>query len=493
VSTHRQATRRAGESTRVARSAQLLKTLTSPRLKPWRESPKFSQKPPFESLPANGACPCGGFNCRFIPELDGDWWNGHLWKFHGSKCHRHVFLNSAGVRVAAVRRPRWLDSVAFKLKKPPFSALPSPCPMCGKAECKPKPVPPVRERDGQYFWVFQGADCNRSYCLNAEGKCVGAAPSRNVVRRAVELRKVCSQCGRLRVMHKKFQPRLGYAVIALRCRSAQGDAPGRKHDSPELFREENRKCRPLTAEELDRLHGRDKRTLVVQCDLDGCPRHGRTMERFTTLHKRLTDGTPADLAGFRCRAPKPHVSYRVLPTGEVADRLGHGKYRWADSTTGQVRVTAPVRRPLRKNRIIPVANCSIHGCVLQQYSGPWRVRGKMRRWRAVCSVGREFWYVRSDGDARAAKASRWSQPSRGGRPRGISEETQERLRLVAAIMRLRRSLRSMAKYVFRDTPKSAESNTYRLVSEHREPIDYLTKTLTNAEAEAILQRAIRAA
>lgn len=354
------------------KSSAELKALVSPRLVPWRDSSKFSQKPPFESLPANGACPCGGFNCRLSPELDGDWRNGHLWKFHGSKCHRHVFLNSAGVRVAAVHQPRWRESLAFKKKKPPFTTLPSPCPICGKAECKPKPVPPVRERDGQYLWVFQGGDCYKSYCLNAQGVHVGEPPRRNVVRRPIELREPCSQCGRLRVMGKMFRSRLGCDVITLYCRATNEDlASRRKHDPCESFREENGTWRPLTVEELDLLHDRNGCGFPSpHCEDENCSGHGQRMER-----SGLRQG---EIAAFVCRLSKRrHYAFRHVPAGETVSKLADGWYQWRDAQTGQVReikrpIGGPLPRGTRRHPPAPVVTCPDHpDNHLDKISGPW--------------------------------------------------------------------------------------------------------------------------
>jgi len=319
----------------LAKNADL-KALTSPRLVPWRESSKFSQKPPFERLPENGiACRCGRPDCQLSPERDGDWLNGHLWMFHGSSCGRHVFLNSSGMMVTPARPRHWRDSKLFK-KKPPFDA-PRPCPMCGKAGCAQKPVRHTL-RDGEDLWVGQGADCNRSYCLNAQGKCVGPAPSRSVVRRPVELRKPCSQCGRLRSVQKKFRARLGCEVMELYCRRAKGDAPGRKHDPPELFREENGTFRPLTAQELDLLHDRNRYSFPVpHCEEDNCAGRGQRMERSGV---RL-----GDIVAFVCRRSKPsHYAFRHTGTGEVVRKLAAGRYQ---SQTGTLYES---KAALHKNR-----------------------------------------------------------------------------------------------------------------------------------------------
>ncbi len=72
----------------------------------WRNSTTFDEKPSFELLPANGtACGCGNPRCRLGPKGDRDWGShGHLWCFFGRWCHKTVYLDSAGNRVASPAR-----------------------------------------------------------------------------------------------------------------------------------------------------------------------------------------------------------------------------------------------------------------------------------------------------------------------------------------------------------------------------------------------------
>lgn len=71
------------------------------RKRDWRSSVRFSQRPPFPTLPGPGiACGCGRPNCRLVPERDGDWKNaGHLWLFYTTICRRTRYLNERGETV----------------------------------------------------------------------------------------------------------------------------------------------------------------------------------------------------------------------------------------------------------------------------------------------------------------------------------------------------------------------------------------------------------
>jgi uncharacterized protein with PIN domain len=74
-----------------------------------------------------------------------------------------------------------------------------------------------------------------------------------------------------------------------------------------------------------------------------------------------------------------------------------------------------------------------------------------------------------------------------GRPGGLTTVTKERIRFVAAIKKLGKSLRGNSKKLFPETPQSAESNAYRFASQHRPSIEDLTAKLTSAEAEKMFR------
>lgn len=421
---------------RRAKQARQIELLVSPRLRPWRESKVFRQKPPFESLPANGtACGCGSDKCRLCPFRDGDWPLGHLWGFHGSRCYRHVYLNSAGVKVRPVRKRLWPESMAFK-QKPPFSDVPSPCPMCASRECKPKPVRDT-ERDGEHQWVFQGAACYKSYCLNAQGKYVGTPRSLIVSRRTGDgvPKRQCSRCGRRQAVGKKYSVRLKCDFWTRYCRRKKGDAKDQQHDPPVKFIERNGRFEEIAEEVIERLHGRSRRLFSVpKCELAGCPRLGKTMERSAVLQLRDANGNTWRIATYRCRplkSARPHAAYRVLPNGEEADRMGLGRYRWTGTTTGVQHETVMGKRPIRKNRVMPPTECPEHHCQVIRVSGPWPIRVKDERgkrlrgerlssrtqcWRARCPVGNEYVYVGSHGISKSPRHSRWHKPKHGPVP-----------------------------------------------------------------------------
>ena len=73
-------------------------------------------------------------------------------------------------------------------------------------------------------------------------------------------------------------------------------------------------------------------------------------------------------------------------------------------------------------RKMPTAHCPLHECRLKVHRGRWLwpLRGKMKRWWAVCPIGNELYTVRSDGLVRTAptlkKWNRGSRRKKRGRP-----------------------------------------------------------------------------
>lgn len=319
--------------------------------------------------------------------------------------------------------------------QPPFSVLPR-C-QCGNPRCNLTPVKDG-EWDGKHLWKFQGIRCRQIVYVNTHGKIV---PAPRDLTRDAALRARCSQCGRQRDLARKFRPRLGTHVVMLYCRRRKGDTAGLKHDAPELFMEEKGHVRALTLDEVSKLRGRSTRGFAVpKCDLEGCSRHGKTMERSAVLRLKDDTGIVREVATYRCRPPKPataHAEYRVLPRGELAMRIELGRYRWKDAETSEQRETFRRERPIRKNRVMPTAKCAEHKSDIISISGPWpirvkdlrgrrgrggRVTARMQCWRARCSEGNELVYVRSDGSITAAKASRWENR------RAIPKSTKEKAR-----------------------------------------------------------------
>jgi transcriptional regulator with XRE-family HTH domain len=75
-----------------------------------------------------------------------------------------------------------------------------------------------------------------------------------------------------------------------------------------------------------------------------------------------------------------------------------------------------------------------------------------------------------------------------GRHSGLDEKTLERTRLAGAILKVHGEnliWKDHARRLFGDTPSTAESNTRKLVSDHKARIKLAAQDLTQAEAEAL--------
>ncbi len=257
----------------------------------------------------------------------------------------------------------------------PFSVLPTVCPICKKAECRPKPVRDL-EQDGQRFWVFSGASCNKSFCLCETGQFAGTPDS---LARPAVLRKFCYACGRLRVITKKFRSRLDCDVIELRCRRTKGDTPNQKHDPPEFIRADRGRIRLLTAAELDNLHDRNRHNFAVpRCEKDDCVGFGKRMQRSGLRLRQIV--------AFVCATANPrHYAFRHNPAGEVVHKLADGFYQWEDSKTGELRVlksNLKHERHPRRHPAPPTVMCPDHPRnVLKRSYGPWTDRNTRKlRW-----------------------------------------------------------------------------------------------------------------
>jgi len=458
----------------------------------FRRSTRFSKVPSFAVGPN---CPCQDPRCLLAPVGDGDWDGKHLWKFVGRRCHKTRYVGSSGVVVAQPSRrspPRSsLDdfhrSTNFS-EVPPFPVLPD-CP-CRNARCRLLPRKDGNW-DGQHLWKFKGWGCERISYVNSYGAIVPIPRglTRDPVLRDPLLQKRCSRCGRMRFLNRQYRSTLKCKVAKLYCLTKAGDAPDQKHDPPEYFRDNDGQISPLSPEDRDKLRGRNRQEFAIpRCDVEGCPGRGKAMERSSELSRDDTSGRSWRLAIYRCRPAKPARPHRVscvLPHGEVVEEIAKRQYRWKDAQTGQVHETVRKNRVVRKDRVMPAAECPRHGCALIPIRGPWR-RGKMKLWAAVCPKGDERWHVRSDRFVLAPARGRRKR----GRPRGVSPEMQERIRLAAAFSVCGWSKRKMSARLFPDKSGSAESNTYRIFHDHRSAIDSAKTTLSLTEARAIVERTL---
>jgi hypothetical protein len=289
-------------------------------------------------------------------------------------------------------------------KRPRFQALPA-CP-CADSRCRLSPVKDG-QWDGQHLWKFKGTRCQRVRYVNARGKIV---PTPRELSRDPLLQKRCSRCERLRQIDRRYRARLRGYRITLRCLPQAGDLPDQKHDPPERFVERDGKVRPLTAAERDELRNRSTAEFAIpSCELAGCPKFGKRMEHSTDLSKTVTSGEVRRIAMYACRPSglaQSHYAYRVLPRGEVVERIAEGRYRWTDAQTREVHETVRKKRAARKDRVMPDARCPQHGCALIPRRGPWRSRN-MKLWLAVCPEDSARYHVRGDASV--------SAPARGGR------------------------------------------------------------------------------
>jgi hypothetical protein len=323
----------------------------------------------------------------------------------------------------------------------PFDRLLDVCPICNTAECQPKPVRDF-EQDNQHLWVFSGANCHKSFCLDESGKFAGTPDS---LARPVALRKVCGECGRLRVISKKFRSRLNCNVNDLRCRRGRGDAPNQMHDPPVFFREESGRLVELTRDEIARMHGRNSRQFAVPA------KWGKRMERSSVLRLSVKGGGQVEIATYRLRRAEQSVEYRVLPNREQARRIGLGRYVWKNSQTGEILETVRRTRTVRTDRVMPTAKCRFCDGALRILSGPWQVlRGK--RWRAECGRCRKAQYVSGDGSVQFVKGTRFRTakriPPRSGMTKGRIEEATKLDELVRQAGGKRGALKKAAQTVY---------------------------------------------
>jgi hypothetical protein len=80
---------------------------------------------------------------------------------------------------------------------------------------------------------------------------------------------------------------------------------------------------------------------------------------------------------------------------------------------------------------------------------------------------------------------------KSGAPTGVRTKTKEQIELAAAFDLMGWTRKDMAPFLFPDTPRSAESNTYRVFSEHSRKINVAKKKLTPARAKERVEQATR--
>jgi DNA-binding XRE family transcriptional regulator len=336
------------------------------------------------------------------------------------------------------QKATWRTSRCFK-HKPPFEVLPpngSAC-GCGEPSCR---LQAVRDDDWPqgYLWCFQARGCYRYVYLDATGKTV-PSPGKNVSRVPAE---ICSGCGRKRPLDADYRKRAGQIVYIRRCRPEPEGPPSLQHDAPTYWWEKGGKVERMPQAAVEKLHGRNRRSFPVpKCELGGCPRNGKTMERSAVLHLSGNDGEKWQIHTYRCRGSKPHAEYRVLPRGEVATHLSMGRYTWMDSATGNTVETERRKRPIRKDRIMPSSQCPDCQVSLRLVDGPRKVietiHGKrywkdgLRYWTAKCTSCRRHFRVRSNGKIKPATRHTWPTPERGRRPGTVLAKTKQRIVLAA--------------------------------------------------------------
>ncbi len=299
-----------------------------------------------------------------------------------------------------------------KFSQPPLFRLLPACP-CGDPGCNFTPLKDGDGPTGPHWWKFQGIRCRKIAYINGRGQII--SPPLRYAGDGVP-RDLCSKCGRQPSVGKKYRSRLNQDVYSLYCRRRKGDPKNLQHDPPTHFLLRAGRFVPVSEQENETLRGRSRREFPVpKCGVENCPHSGRTMERSNVLRLKRADGESAQIAVYRCR-PRPgipHATYRVLPQGETAERLGMGQYCWTNVNSGEQQETIRDGRPIRAARTMPLVTCPDHNCQLRQHSGSWQVKGKRKSWRAVCPVGGESWYLRSDGSLHARKGSRWKSRKPG--------------------------------------------------------------------------------
>ena len=311
---------------------------------------------------------------------------------------------------------------------------------------------------------FPGGVCYKSYCLNAAGEFAGTPSS---LSRSAVLRKFCSGCHRWRDMRTMYRARLGCDVIELYCRTAKVDVPGRKHDPPELFREENGKIRPLTAEESDRLHDRNRYNFSVpRCEYENCAGRGQRMERSGL---RL-----GEIVAFVCRRSKPrHYPFRHSQFGEVVHKLADGYYKWEDTKTGnprELKSDLPRQRHPRRHPAPPDVMCPDHpDNHLRRKRSAWiDTKTRKLRWQygpcPLDSPGHPGWTCSSGEKPRPIiprPKRRW-----GGQRYRIAQAERDRGRIqYRRLLPELQEIHSFAKIM--DSDRLTDSKKSQLIEEHR--------------------------
>ena len=92
------------------------------------------------------------------------------------------------------------------------------------------------------------------------------------------------------------------------------------------------------------------------CELKGCRREGTRMHLNKVLVATLKTGDTCKIGHYDCRGSK-HYAFRILPSGEIPERLGRGRYRWQDRQSREWFETLSPLASLRKE----LANLRIAG------------------------------------------------------------------------------------------------------------------------------------
>jgi DNA-binding transcriptional regulator YiaG len=259
----------------------------------------------------------------------------------------------------------------FKTQQPPFERLPA-C-ACGNVACNLTPVAAGKWLTGILWWKFQGIQCRRISYLGQDGRRV--LPPPRYAGDGAPVKK-CSQCGRMQALAKKFSTRLGFDVYTRYCRRQKGDAKDQQHDPPTRFLLYRGRFVEVSERDQETLKGRSRREFSVpKCEVKSCPRRGKTMERSGVLKLTRTDGESVQIAVYRCRPlrpQKPHAVCRVLPGGEVAARVGFGRYSWIDGArVTRKTIPANLRPPNKGGRRATKTELYTKGMELRKAGRSW--------------------------------------------------------------------------------------------------------------------------
>ena len=96
------------------------------------------------------------------------------------------------------------------------------------------------------------------------------------------------------------------------------------------------------------------------------------------LDATLATGGRCKIGSYDCRGSK-HYAFRILPTGEIPERLGRGRYRWQDFRTGQWFETLSPLAVLR-NELADLRITGAASSVKPRKYGPDKLDPKKSEW-----------------------------------------------------------------------------------------------------------------